>query len=63
MTDQEIIDKFKSMASKYMDEQQMAELISTIFELDKLDDISKLSRLMVFSKIYSEGFRRAPRQV
>ncbi len=63
MTDQEIIDKFKSMASKYMDEQQMAELIGTIFELDKLDDISKLSRLMVFSKIYSERFRRAPRQV
>jgi 2-methylcitrate dehydratase len=50
MTDEEIIEKFKSMASKYMSDRQMKTLIQTVFELDQLDDISKLIKLMVFKK-------------
>jgi 2-methylcitrate dehydratase len=50
MTDEEIIEKFKSMASKYMSDRQMKTLIQAVFELDKLDDISKLIKLMVFKK-------------
>ena len=48
MTDEEIIEKFKSMAKKYMDDEQMTELIETAFTLDKLEDIAELTRLMVF---------------
>ena len=48
MTDGEIIEKFKSMASKYMSDNQMRRIIDTVFKFDKLDDISKLIRLMVF---------------
>jgi len=48
MTDEEIVEKFRSMASKYMSDPQMKQVIDTVFELDKLDDIATLSRLMVF---------------
>jgi 2-methylcitrate dehydratase len=48
MTDDEIVDKFKTMASRYMDKKHMDRLINTVFELDKLDDIGKLAELMTF---------------
>lgn len=48
MTDEEIIQKFKSMASKYMSEKQMKQIIDTVFDLDKVDDVTKLNRLAVF---------------
>jgi len=48
MTDEEIIGKFKSMASKYMSDKQTNQIIDTVFALDKLEDIGKLNRLMVF---------------
>jgi 2-methylcitrate dehydratase len=48
MTDDEIVDKFKTMASRYMDKEHMDRLINTVFELDKLDDIGKLAELMTF---------------
>ncbi len=48
MTDEEIVEKFKSMASKQMGEEQMSQIIDTILKLDRLDDIGKLNRLMVF---------------
>lgn len=49
MTDNEIIDKFQSMAAKHMGKTQMGQVVSTVFELDKLDDIGKLNQLMVFN--------------
>ena len=49
MTDEEIIEKLKSMASKYMSDKQMNQIVDTVFALDKLKDIGKLNRLMVFS--------------
>lgn len=54
MIDKEIADKFQSIASKYMDNEQMKQVIETIFELDRLDDISKLSQLMVFRRSNKE---------
>jgi 2-methylcitrate dehydratase len=50
MTDQEVVEKFKDMASVYMSETQMNRLIESVFALDKLDDIGKLLDLMVFEK-------------
>ncbi|MFC2001114.1 MmgE/PrpD family protein [Chloroflexota bacterium] len=48
MMDEEIVNKFRSMATKYMTESQIKQLINTIFELDKLDDIGDLMKLLVF---------------
>jgi len=48
MTDEEVVEKFKSMASRYMSEDHMEQIIDTVFSLDKLDDIGKFNRLMVF---------------
>jgi len=49
MTDQEIIDKFKSMASAYMTEEEMEKLVEKVFELEKLEDIGRVTGLMVFN--------------
>jgi len=48
MTDNEIIEKFKSMASRYMNGERMEQVIDAVFALDKLDDVGKLTRRMVF---------------
>jgi len=48
MSEEEVVDKFTSMASKYMSDEHMKQVIDTVFELDKLDDIGKLNGLMVF---------------
>ena len=48
MTDEEIIDKFKSMAVNYMKEDQMKRVIDTVFSLDEVEDIGKLNQMMVF---------------
>jgi 2-methylcitrate dehydratase len=50
MTDEEVIAKFKDMASVRMTEARMNRLIESVFALDKLDDIGTLLRLMVFEK-------------
>ena len=48
MTDEEVVDKFKSMASNHMSEDHVDQVIDTVFTLDKLDDIGKLNRVMAF---------------
>ena len=50
MTDEEIVEKFKSMAARHMKPARTEELIETVFNLDTLDDIGKLNRLMVFGR-------------
>jgi 2-methylcitrate dehydratase len=50
MTDEEVIAKFKDMAAVRMTETQMNRLIESVFALEKLDDIGKLMKLMVFAK-------------
>jgi 2-methylcitrate dehydratase len=49
MTDEEIIDKFRSMAKGRMKETQMKRLIETLWGLEGLDDIGKLNQQMVFA--------------
>jgi 2-methylcitrate dehydratase len=50
MTDQEVIAKFKDMASVRMTESQINRLIENVFALDKQDDVGALLKLMVFEK-------------
>jgi 2-methylcitrate dehydratase len=50
MTDQELEDKFRSMASEYMSEAQMKEVIDAVYKIDKLKDIGKLMKLLVFKR-------------
>jgi 2-methylcitrate dehydratase len=50
MTDQEIVDKFKEMASVHMSEAQMSRLIEAVFSLEKVRDIKEVIRLMVFAE-------------
>jgi 2-methylcitrate dehydratase len=48
MGDEEIVDKFKSMASKYMSAEHIGRIIDRTFELDNLDGIGKLTGLLAF---------------
>jgi len=48
MTDEEIIEKFQSMAVRYMNKAQMDQVATNVFELEKLNDIGNLGTLMVF---------------
>jgi len=48
MTDGEIVEKFKSMASRYMRDKQIDQIVDVVFALDKLEDVGMLNRLMVF---------------
>ena len=48
LSDKELEDKFRTMASKYMSEDQIAKIFKTVWELEKLGDIGELMKLMVF---------------
>jgi 2-methylcitrate dehydratase len=48
MTDEEIVEKFKGMASRYMSEKQIDQIVDVVFALDKLEDVGMLNKLMVF---------------
>jgi 2-methylcitrate dehydratase len=48
MTDEEIVEKFKSMASRYMSDKKMDQIVDIVFALDKLEDVGKLNKVMVF---------------
>jgi 2-methylcitrate dehydratase len=48
LTDGELEDKFRKMAIKYMSEQQIQKIFDTVWNLESLKDISKLTGLMVF---------------
>jgi 2-methylcitrate dehydratase len=50
MTDEEVIEKFKSMAGQHMKAKQMDSLIEAVFRLDTLEDIANLNRQMVFGR-------------
>lgn len=49
MTDEEIIQKFESMASRYVSDKHMKQLTDAVFDLDALDNIGKLTQLMCFN--------------
>jgi len=48
MTDEEIVEKFKSMASRYMSDKQIDQIVGVVFALDKLEYVGMLNRLIVF---------------
>ncbi len=48
LTDGELEDKFRGMATKYMDEKQIKEIFDTVWNAEKLDDMGKLMKLMIF---------------
>jgi 2-methylcitrate dehydratase len=50
MTDQELEGKFRSMASEYMSEAQIKEVIDAVYKIDKLKDIGELMQLLVFKR-------------
>ena len=47
MTDADVEEKFRSMAGKLMVEEQMRQIIDTVYNLDKLDDIGDLVKMLV----------------
>ncbi len=47
MTDADVEEKFRSMAGKFMGEKQIRQIIDTIYNLEKLDDIGKLLKMLV----------------
>ena len=48
LTDGELEDKFRNMAKKYMGKEQIQKIFDTVWNVTNLDDISKLTALMVF---------------
>ena len=48
LTDKELEDKFRQMAARYMDGTQIQDIFEAVWDLEKLDDINKITRLMVF---------------
>jgi 2-methylcitrate dehydratase len=48
MTDQEIEEKFRAMAERFMTETQIKKVISTVYQLEKLETVNNLMRAMVF---------------
>ncbi len=51
MTDEEIVEKFCGMASKRMKGSQMDQIVNTVFDLERLDDIGKLNGAMTFRNL------------
>ncbi|MFC2006479.1 MmgE/PrpD family protein, partial [Chloroflexota bacterium] len=49
LTDEELETKFREMATKYMSKKQIEEIFDTVWNVERLDDISKLTKLMIFS--------------
>ena len=47
-TDGELEDKFREMATKYMGEEQIKKIFDAIWNVESVDDICNLMRLMVF---------------
>ena len=49
MTDEEVIQKFRGMASVHMSQDRLERLVDTVFGMDQLEDIGDLMKLVVFS--------------
>jgi len=48
MTDQEVVEKFQSMAAGYMTKEEMANVVETVFRLETIEDIGDLIELLIF---------------
>lgn len=51
MTDDEVISKFKDVASEYLSNDKVDNLLNIVFSLEETDDISNLVNLMVSGKL------------
>lgn len=49
LTDEELENKFLETVSKYMDKGQIKEIFDTVWNLEDLDDMTKLAKLIVFN--------------
>lgn len=47
LTDEELRGKFKNLASKFMKERQISDLISAVYNLEEIDDVGKLAKMLV----------------
>jgi len=50
LTDEDIEDKFRGMASRFMDEHQMLTVFDRVRRLDELEDVGDLARALVFER-------------
>ncbi|MFC1941457.1 MmgE/PrpD family protein [Chloroflexota bacterium] len=48
LTDKELEEKFREMATKYMSEKQIRQIFDTAWNVERLDDMGKLMKRMVF---------------
>ncbi len=48
LTDVELEEKFREMATKHMSKEHIQKIFDTVWNAERLDDISKLTKLMVF---------------
>jgi 2-methylcitrate dehydratase len=48
LSDEELEQKFKEMAKKYMTEKQIRQIFDTVWNVERVDDMKKLTALMVF---------------
>ncbi|MBI4190395.1 MAG: MmgE/PrpD family protein [Betaproteobacteria bacterium] len=53
LTDKELEEKFSGMASKYMGKEQINKIFDTCWNAEKLEDLGKLTKLMVFPGLNS----------
>ena len=49
LSDDEVEAKFREMAEKYMDKEQIQKIFDTVWNVEKLDNMSKLMSLMIFA--------------
>jgi 2-methylcitrate dehydratase len=50
LTDEEIEDKFRQMAGSYLNDGQIQKMIEMVWNIEELDEMAKLSALMVFRR-------------
>jgi 2-methylcitrate dehydratase len=56
VTDTDLEEKFRSMAGKFMDESQMSHIIDSIYNLEKLEDIGGLVKLLVIPELTTSHY-------
>jgi len=49
MTDDEMSEKFRTMAARSMDKAQITQIRDTVYQLEQLQDIGKLMKILVFT--------------
>ena len=48
LTDAELEEKFRGMAKKYMGDKQMQKILDVVWNVERLEDMSHLTKLMIF---------------